>query len=269
MSHQQLNANVNNLVGNTPNAHPLLRILTSQGRIIKQEAEELMAAILAKDITEVRDGLSDVIVTTDGMYHRLGIEGADLEEVAKGAADVSAVYSGKSASSLLSIVLEQINAQINFLAVVGGLTQDQLDGMAFKSHTSTKEQANEAWIKDTIASCDSLRRSAYLLSSMFGVDIAADQQAVYESNMSKFDTDRSVAEEGVGRYWRTVGVEVEIFPNTINDVEYFVLKSARDQKGTDGKDYPAGKFLKSSNFFEPRFQPLPEDAPIFEILASK
>lgn len=259
--HQELNSRVNSLVGNTPTAHSLLRIIVSQSRIVKQETGELMDGIKDKNVTEIRDGLADVIVTTDGMYHRLDAvaNAPDIIKIEQTVKDILQGYpSAQSRAALVNVSVGGLADAYNVLSAAGSLTPE---------NTPEGSELEQAWKRDVLHACDSLRRNAYLLSALFGVDIAKDQYAVYQSNMSKFDTVRSMAEQAVVRYRDTVGIEVEIFPNTVDGVEYFVLKSAVDQTGTDGKDYPKGKFLKSDLFREPQFAPLPEDAPIHALLA--
>lgn len=50
--------------------------------LIKEEFEELEQAVAAKDFTELRDGAADILVTTYGLVHMVGIDAdSDMREV--------------------------------------------------------------------------------------------------------------------------------------------------------------------------------------------
>lgn len=54
----------------------------AQLSIIQEEFEELVEAVKTKNLTELRDATSDVLVTTYGMAHRVGFNAdADMDEV--------------------------------------------------------------------------------------------------------------------------------------------------------------------------------------------
>lgn len=70
----------NQLIGNNPDNRR--EYLLVQLAMIKEEFEELCAAVHAGDITEIRDGIADVLVTTYGLAFRAGIDAdADLQVV--------------------------------------------------------------------------------------------------------------------------------------------------------------------------------------------
>lgn len=54
----------------------------AQLSIIQEEFEELVEAVRTKNLTELRDATSDVLVTTYGMAHRVGFDAdKDMDEV--------------------------------------------------------------------------------------------------------------------------------------------------------------------------------------------
>lgn len=98
--------------------------------------------------------------------------------------------------------------------------------------------------------------TVYGLAHRLGLNALEDLQSVISSNWSKFDTTEEDAEKTKHKYlaW---GVESEVRRYAMSSsFHYYVLVSAFDQKGTDGKNYPKGKYLKSWRFQEPVFNPL-------------
>lgn len=92
-----------------------------------------------------------------------------------------------------------------------------------------------------------------------------DFEQVCVSNLTKFDLTEEDAEKTRQKYL-AIGVQtyVEVLPYTWTREEghqetvlYYVTKSERNQIGTDGKDYPRGKYLKSTKFKEPVFREIP------------
>jgi len=80
----------------------------AQIRLIAEEFCELGEGIMKLDITEVRDAIADVLVTTYGMAHRLGIDAdADMDEVCK------------SNMSKLCITHEEVEQTLKYYADMG------------------------------------------------------------------------------------------------------------------------------------------------------
>lgn len=242
-THLQLNQMVNNLVGNKP-----IRLTTEreawfqagyrQIDLIHDETKELRAGIDDDDLQEIRDGVGDVIVTLDGLIHRLGLPEPDFEHLRhRHLARLT-----RSAHSLVEEIFENLNVMV----------------------CNMREVENEEDLKKTIlkvvlfGAAVNVYDCCYALARLYGFDLHTDQVAIYESNMSKFDTDKALALSGIEKYAR-LGVMVSIHPNVAvvdgEQVTYYVLKSDQDQTGSDGKSYPAGKFLKSVNFKDPVFTP--------------
>lgn len=70
----------NQLIGNSQQQPR--EFLLQQLAMIKEEFEELCAAVHACDLDEMRDGIADVLVTTYGLAFRAGIDAdADLQVV--------------------------------------------------------------------------------------------------------------------------------------------------------------------------------------------
>lgn len=97
------------------------------------------------------------------------------------------------------------------------------------------------------------------LAHRLGVDIDADLEEVYQSNMSKFLLDeeaggyhtyQSIHNEA-GLRAALLGISVDI-KETAPGV--WALTSSEDQTGKDGKFYPKGKLLKPSTYREPNFK---------------
>lgn len=105
--------------------------------------------------------------------------------------------------------------------------------------------------------------TVYGLAHRAGIDADADFFEVVISNMSKFDPEQPTDDvlKTVAKY-AAVGVETvqlmspDPFADPQDDKMLLVTKSSYDQSGSDGKDYPAGKWLKSHNFEEPVFPAL-------------
>lgn len=78
----------------------------------------------------------------------------------------------------------------------------------------------------------------------------ADMTEVTDALFSRFCKDEEEAQETMEHY-RNIGVEA----HSRNDEEtgYIVILSSKDQQGTDGEDYPEGKWLKSTRRKKPSF----------------
>lgn len=106
----------------------------------------------------------------------------------------------------------------------------------------------------------------YGLAHRLGIDADKDLHEVVLSNLTKFDPagEPEAIRATVAKYL-ALGVEtvqIEAYdPLSGHDGDegrlLYVSRSAYDQVGTDGKAYPKGKWLKSANFVEPEFSPLP------------
>jgi NTP pyrophosphatase (non-canonical NTP hydrolase) len=80
-----------------------------------------------------------------------------------------------------------------------------------------------------------------------GIDAQADLQEINRSNMSKFCTTQVEAIHTAAKYEK-LGVVVSY---RHLDNGWVAVRSAKDQIGKDGKDYPKGKLLKSINYSAP------------------
>jgi hypothetical protein len=97
--------------------------------------------------------------------------------------------------------------------------------------------------------------TGYGLGHRCGFPVDKDYQEVCDTNLSKFDQTMEDARKTQAKY-TALGVETQVDFSEIRDPNgvkqtYYVVKSKRDQSGSDGKRYPAGKYLKSFNWSEP------------------
>jgi hypothetical protein len=83
-----------------------------------------------------------------------------------------------------------------------------------------------------------------------GVDLLHATQTVFTSNMSKLATLGNI--NSTRDKYAKLGVEVEFQPvNEFNYKSGFRVICSRTVTGNDGKEYPAGKLLKSTDYKEP------------------
>lgn len=96
------------------------------------------------------------------------------------------------------------------------------------------------------------------LAHVMGFPADDDLRLICESQFTKFDASEEAAEKTRLKYLE-LGVETYQIRKQIGSAEddrfWIVTKSAKDQVGKDGKDYPKDKWLKSTNFKEPEFDP--------------
>lgn len=99
------------------------------------------------------------------------------------------------------------------------------------------------------------------LGGRYGFDVFEVMRRVVASQFTKFD--RTVEQAAKTRQkYLDLGVKTYVIKNTFEGVEYLITKVAEDATGSDGKKYPADKWLKSFAFVEPTY-----DDMIAEILA--
>lgn len=121
------------------------------------------------------------------------------------------------------------------------LIQEELDEI----RVAIQEQ-NVTELRDGIAD---VLVTTYGLAYRAGQNADADMKVVHESNMTKFCKDPMEAVNTAAKYEK-IGVQVQ-YRNQANGL--IAVVSAQDQTGTDGKEYPKGKLLKSVNYVEPQF----------------
>lgn len=92
------------------------------------------------------------------------------------------------------------------------------------------------------------------LNAMVGLDLNNDLDIVIASNLSKSDTSKEDFEKTKEKY-AEIGVEVYCEVNFIDGVHYHVSK-VKETVTVDGKEYVAGKTMKSWKWAEPVFAPL-------------
>ena len=72
MTNFDIVSKLNDAAGNTKN--PTWEVAEKQFKIIELEFNELRKALANKDVTKLRDGIADNLVTVYGLAHRLGID---------------------------------------------------------------------------------------------------------------------------------------------------------------------------------------------------
>ena len=126
------------------------------------------------------------------------------------------------------------------------------------------EEAADA-LADTIVTClglyldtqDSCKKTEMIYmaqnsiraAALLGFDINKVMDKVQAANMSKVCPSMDVAKQ-TKKYYHSIGVEAYIrdMPNGS-----FAVFSSEDQKGSNGKNFPAHKLLKSIEWFEPDY----------------
>jgi predicted peroxiredoxin len=208
-------------------------LLQHQVELISEEFQELIDGHTEKSADLIRDGLGDVIVTVDGLFHRLELKYPDTSKWGQ----------------LHSDAIQAINAASQSLEAIRLLAMDH-EGVDVKTAAVMLTQLGMG-----------ILLSMYQVAEKYGIDLHADQQAIVASNMSKFDTNEDVAIEGVAKYAQ-LNIKTEIVPSVIDGVTYYVIRCAEDTVDANGKKFFAGKILKSVNFREPTLVPLAVDAPL-------
>lgn len=104
---------------------------------------------------------------------------------------------------------------------------------------------NIAEVRDAIAD---VLVTTYGMAHILGIDADADMAAVQESNLSKLCKTEQEIENTLAFYQQEKGLDVY----SGGELPEAYVKSAKDQTGTDGKFYPAHKFLKNTNWHEPK-----------------
>lgn len=233
--HYDLNVAINMIAGNLPAIGTWQLLLNASRRqlnIIRQEQDETRDdGIAANNHREIRDGIGDMIVTYDGLIHYLSSYVNHPGEVVHLAQVPTTVAVTQAMGDL-----DQL-----FDALSMTLDAEFCDNLA--NHENDAKQLLQTLLNRVYA-------NIAVLATYYAVPVAEDQIAIYESNLSKFDTTMAEAEASAQRY-TDLGIEVVIVPTHYQGVDYFIVKSAHDQT-VDGKKYAGGKFLKANKFFEPR-----------------
>lgn len=194
--------------------------------IIRPEIKELMAGLAVSDAGEIRDGVADVMFTLCGMYSRMALpfptqaEVASLEEALNydGGVDIAAMR------------LLHLCELISVLMKVGYSNIDA-------AHVLLNRMMAKTWA----------------IGTYFNYPILSDLNDVVVSNMTKFDTDVETSEATRLKY-EAIGVKTEAHATTTTTGSvFYVTRVVETVTGTDGKQYPKGKWLKSVNFKEPAF----------------
>ncbi|MCV6590930.1 MAG: nucleoside triphosphate pyrophosphohydrolase family protein [Marinobacterium sp.] len=106
------------------------------------------------------------------------------------------------------------------------------------------ETSNIAEVRDAIAD---VLVTTYGMAHILGIDADADMAAVQASNMSKLCQSETEIQDTLTFYREEKGLDVY----SGGELPRAWVKSSCDQTGSDGKFYPAHKFLKNTRWFEP------------------
>ena len=256
--HLPLNAKFNTVGGNPAPTQGLTLVdaITRAKRqigLVRSEYNELTdEGITPQNSTLVRDGVADVIVTIDGLYHRLGlayphhIHNPDNFELIPETTIVAEVEGSLTSTY---IALNAIEALVKELEIYG-LAESRGEILQFPAAV-IMQQIN--LYANVVLLC--MHQIAYALH----FDLLEDQRTVYASNMSKYTQDPAVAEQGVAKY-AALDVPAGVFPVETDGETYYVVKCTAEGpiKGNDGGDYSPGKILKGVDFHKPRWTALSE-----------
>lgn len=235
-------ARINNLVGNLAN-HEDLYGIAKQLEIIASEVREGIASLKKGDFGAdgFRDDVQDILFTVYGLFFRANIN------------PQRALYTPTPHNYDRYTIGQMSDKLVSYDTVLGLLASEtrRLDEI--------KEAVLPVYYVTLTVLLSSLQKFAYDAGLACSYPINRDYAEVVRSNMTKFDTTLEDAEATRNKY-AAIGVETITVPGvyTLDDVPYTVLicKSAKDQVGTDGKDYPDAKWLKSIHFEEPAYVPM-------------
>lgn len=235
-------ARINTLVGNVPNPtdhaghYKQLKLISDE---IKEGEDNLLKLAISSEI--LRDDVQDILFTTYGLASRLGM-GCDDVQLDPDVSNWDYVRSLEGTMSSPAKHVEFIRTAHD--AVVTG----------YDLH----REGTITTVSLTLA-IRTLLKYTYLLAKVMGYPADDDFLEVVRSNMTKFDHTVEEAIETEEKY-AAIGVKTVMVPVSYvaGGVQFnlIVTKSATNQVGTDGKEYPEAKWLKSIRFQEPIYRPL-------------
>ncbi len=107
------------------------------------------------------------------------------------------------------------------------------------------EKRDIAEIRDAVAD---ILVVTYGMAHIMGIDADKDMAAVQASNLSKLCKTQEEIDQTLAFYRHEKSLEVYAG----GELPEAYIKSSKDQEDSDGKFYPAHKFLKSINWHEPK-----------------
>lgn len=238
----QRDALINTIAGNDPLPQRFpsdwAKGVLSQLALIREEALETMSADHCGDLEEFRDGLCDLVVTANGLAHRMGFQAVVLDPVVE---QHLQRYGMGYIDYLIHTDIPRIIGEIRqFTAYTPNRTVLPILGSL---------QQLYAW---TIAVVEDL-------ANHDGFDLMEDHATVFLSNLSKFDRDFETSQRTLAKYlemgYPAIGRVVDLGEEHGDySGRYWVTVLAEDHVDANGMTLPKGKFLKSVNFIKPRFQ---------------
>lgn len=242
-------ARINALVGNEADGKDY-EGHRRQLKLVRDEIGEGLDNLpaIATDREALRDDVQDVLFTAYGLAHRLGMDYEQHVQLALGSV----------VSNFTNTVITNSATANDFSP--GGILEQMVNAHHRLSTTHTLYCSGNADLSALGAELKSLLVWTYMLAIRMGYPADEDFTEVVRSNMTKFDTNVDEAMLTSDKY-KALGVDTYIVPAVYNlgDVSFNVIvtKSSKDQVGNDGKEYPEDKWLKSINFQEPMYKPLP------------
>lgn len=224
-------AAINRMAGNyiVPTTETALHQLN---KIILPEVRETLDGLIAEDEHEIRDGVGDILFTVAGLYARLGYAFPE------------------------SII---VPTHLKYTREEAALSTLTLMGVCEEAATLVAIHGLEAYGEKLNAHMETMLRIACRIGHMHGYPVEQDLQAVVDSNFTKFDKTEDDAWQTKAKYSQ-LGVDTEYHQASYEGTKLYVTKVATAGKGSDGKNYPAGKWVKSVNFKEPVYSSLVEVA---------
>ncbi|WP_415888340.1 nucleoside triphosphate pyrophosphohydrolase family protein [Neptuniibacter sp. SY11_33] len=107
------------------------------------------------------------------------------------------------------------------------------------------ENKDTSEIRDAVAD---ILVVTYGMAHIMGIDADKDMAAVQASNLSKLCKTQDEVDQTLAFYQNEKQLDVYVG----GELPEAYIKSSKDQEGSDGKFYPAHKFLKSVNWHEPK-----------------
>ncbi|WP_415881443.1 nucleoside triphosphate pyrophosphohydrolase family protein [Neptuniibacter sp. QD29_5] len=107
------------------------------------------------------------------------------------------------------------------------------------------ENKDTSEIRDAVAD---ILVVTYGMAHIMGIDADKDMAAVQASNLSKLCKTQDEVDQTLAFYQNEKQLDVYVG----GELPEAYIKSSKDQEGSDGKFYPAHKFLKSINWHEPK-----------------
>lgn len=240
---------INTLVGNLSAPNDLAAI-AKQLDIVASEVKEGIDSLGKGDLGPdgFRDDVQDILFTAYGLLHRASIGLTGGRDYVPSA----------STHQYYSKLIGAGSMEQKLLAYYGILKM--MSARCLEHHANGQATLPREEVIAMSVFSSELLKFTYDAGLSCGYPVHVDYAEVVRSNMTKFDTTLEDAELTREKY-AAIGVVTVTTPGEyfLDGTPYtvFICKSSHDQIGTDGKEYPGSKWLKSIHFQEPRYMELP------------